>query len=373
MTDPILLIVAALLVVTLAVLSYLLGSRRRSGPGDEIANQFKVLASEILEDRAQRFATQNEQALTQLLAPLQGELAGFRKKVEEVYHGESVDRGALREQLRILTDLNGTLREETTSLTRALKGDTKAQGDWGEVILERLLESAGLTEGLHFTRQGSMRDAEGSRVVPDIVVHLPNGRQMVVDSKVTLTAYSAYAAATDDAVRAQALRAHLDSVRRHIKGLSAKNYQELYGVQSLDCVVMFLPLEGAFLTAVAGDQALWQEAWEKNILLVSPSTLLFVVRTVAHVWRQEAQTKNAQEIARRGAELYDKFVGFATDLEKVGEHLTRATAAHDDARKKLSTGRGNLVRQIELLRELGVRPTKELPPSLARSVEDPDE
>lgn len=372
MTDPLVLLLAALLILALVAVSYLLGTRKRADSSDEIANKFKVLAAEILDDRSRRFAEQNQQAMTHLLAPLQSELSGFRKKVEEVYHGESVDRGALREQLRILTELNGTLREETTSLTQALKGDSKAQGDWGEVILERLLESAGLLEGTHFTRQSSMRDAAGERVIPDVVLHLPNARQMVVDSKVTLTAYTAYSSATDDASRAVALKAHLDSVRRHIKSLSAKNYQELYGVESLDCVVMFLPLEGAFLTAVSSDQELWRDAWERNVLLVSPSTLLFVVRTVAHVWRQESQSRNAQEIAQRGAELYDKFAGFATDLEKVGELLARTSAAHEEARKKLTTGRGNLVRQVEMLRELGVRPTKELPSTLSASAEEMD-
>jgi DNA recombination protein RmuC len=337
---------------------------------EDLSNQFRVLASDIMEEKGKNFVELNQASLTQLLSPLQGELAGFRKKVEDVYVAESKDRSALGEQLRILTELNGTLRAETVSLTKALKGDSKAQGDWGEVILDRLLDSAGLTEGIHYKRQESHRDGEGDRVIPDVVLYLPNDRQMVVDSKVTLTAYSGFAGAETAAAREAALSAHLDAVRRHIKGLSEKNYQTLYALTSLDFVVMFMPLEGAFMSAVTSDQDLFQYAWERNVLLVSPSTLLFVVRTIAHVWTQESQTRNAKEIARRGASLYDKFVGFTGDLLKVGEHLARAHESYDDARKKLSEGPGNLVRQVELLRGLGVRPTKTLAADLVAATDE---
>lgn len=337
---------------------------------EEMSNQFKALASDIMDEKSKKFVEVNQVSMTQILTPLQEELSGFRKKVEEVYVAETKDRSALGEQLRALTELNGTLRDQTTSLTKALKGDSKTQGDWGEVILDRLLDSAGLIEGTHYKRQESHRDGEGDRMIPDVVLYLPNDRQMVVDSKVTLTAYTDFAGATSDEVREAALKAHLDAVRRHIKGLSEKNYQTLYALKSLDFVVMFMPIEGAFMAAVTSDRDLFKFAWEKNVLLVSPSTLLFVVRTIAHVWQQEQQTRNARDIAKRGAVLYDKFVGFAVELSKVGDYLTKARSSYDDARGKLIDGSGNLVRQVEMLRELGVRPGKKMPADLAAAAGD---
>ncbi len=336
----------------------------------ELSDQFRALAAEIMDEKSKKFVELNQASVTQLLTPLQEALTGFRQKVEEVYVNESKDRSALGEKLKILTELNGTLREETNSLTKALKGDAKAQGNWGEVILDRLLESAGLMEGEHYKTQESHRDDEGDRVIPDVVLYLPNERQMVVDSKVTLTAYSEFASATTDEAREAALKAHLEAMRRHVKGLSEKNYQNLYALKSPDFVVLFMPLEGAFMAAVTRDADLFQYAWKRNVLLVSPSTLLFVVRTIAHMWRQEEQKRNVQEIARRGAALYDKFVGFASDLGKVGDHLTRARESYDEARKKLSEGSGNLVRQAEMLRNLGVRPTKTMPADLAASLDE---
>lgn len=342
------------------------------GAREEMSHQFRSLAADILDEKSKKFVELNRTTLATLLSPLQGELAGFRQKVEEVYVNESKDRSALAEQVRALSDLNGTLRNETTNLTRALKGDSKAQGDWGEMLLDRLLDSAGLMEGTHYTRQGQHMDAAGNRVIPDVVLHLPQSRHMVVDSKVTVTAYSEFADATDDATKAEFLRAHLVSVRQHIKGLSEKNYQALYGVESLDFVVMFMPLEGAFMAALTSDRELFQFAWDRNVLLVSPSTLLFVVRTIAHVWRQEAQSRNAQDIADRGGKLYDKFVAFAADLSKVGESLEKAQGSYDEAFRKLSAGSGNLVGQAEKLKKLGVRASKSLPADLVAAT-DPDE
>lgn len=331
---------------------------------DELANHFKALAAEILDEKSRKFVEVNRTTLTTLLDPLQKDLTGFRQRVDEVYVKEAEGRSALAEQVRMLSELNGTLREETTNLTKALKGDSKAQGDWGEHLLDRLLESAGLMEGTHYTRQAQLRDADGGRVIPDVVLHLPQRRQMVVDSKVTLTAYSEYAAAPDEATREQHLKAHLQSVRSHVKGLGAKDYHALHGVESLDFVVMFLPLEGAFTAAVSRDPELFSFAWERNVLLVSPSTLLFVVRTIAHVWRQEDQSRNAQEIADRGGKLYDKFVAFVADLDKVGETLERARGSYDEARRKLVDGSGNLVGQAEKLRKLGVKASRSLPTAL---------
>ncbi len=330
----------------------------------ELSNQFKTLANDILEEKAKRFAEQNQQNLGSLLDPLRTQLSEFKGKVEEVYVQEGKERVALSEQVRQLMELNRTLSNDANNLTKALKGSAKTQGNWGELILERVLEASGLEKGRVYHVQVSQRDAEGNLQQPDVVIDLPQDRKLVVDAKVSLLAYDRYASAASDEERMPAVRAHLDSVRTHIKGLSAKNYQALYGVKSLDMVVMFVPIEPAFMLAVANDESLFMEAWQRNVLLVSPSTLLFVVRTIAHLWRQEAQTRNAQDIARKGADLYDKLAAFVGDLQKVGAKLKDAQSAYDEAEKRLSTGRGNVIRQAEMLRDLGVKATKALPNAL---------
>ena len=330
----------------------------------ELSNQFKALANEILEEKSKRFAEQNQQNLGTLLDPLRTQLNEFKGKVEEVYVQEGKDRTALSEQVRQLMELNKTLSNDANNLTKALKGSAKTQGNWGELILERVLEASGLEKGRVYHVQVSQRDAEGSLQQPDVVIDLPQDRKLVVDAKVSLLAYDRYASATTDEERLPAVRQHLDSVRAHIKGLSAKNYQALYGVKSLDMVVMFVPIEPAFMLAVTSDESLFMEAWQRNVLLVSPSTLLFVVRTIAHLWRQEAQTRNAQDIAKRGAELYDKLAAFVGDLQKVGAKLKDAQSAYDEAEKKLASGRGNVIRQAEMLKDLGVKTTKSLPNAL---------
>ena len=335
-----------------------------------LSDQFKTLAGEILEEKSRRFAEQNQQNLGTLLDPLRTQLSEFKGKVEEVYVKEGQERFALTEQVKQLMELNKTLSNDANNLTKALKGSAKAQGNWGELILERVLEASGLEKGRVYHVQVSQRDAEGNLQQPDVVIDLPQDRKLVVDAKVSLLAYDRYASAATDDERVPAVRAHLDSVRAHIKGLSAKNYQDLYGVKSLDMVVMFVPIEPAFMLAVTHDEALFMEAWQRNVLLVSPSTLLFVVRTIAHLWRQEAQTRNAQDIAKRGAELYDKLAAFVGDLQKVGAKLKDAQSAYEDAEKKLSTGNGNAIRQAEMLKKLGVKATKSLPAALVDAAQD---
>ena len=330
----------------------------------ELSNQFKTLATEILEEKSKRFAEQNQQNLGTLLDPLRTQLNEFKGKVEEVYVQEGKERFALSEQVKQLMELNKTLSNDASNLTKALKGSAKTQGNWGELILERVLEASGLEKGRVYHVQVSQRDAEGNLQQPDVVIDLPQERKLVVDAKVSLVAYDRFASAESDEQRTLAMRQHLDSVRAHVKGLSGKNYQALYGVKSLDMVVMFVPIEPAFMLAVTNDEALFMEAWQRNVLLVSPSTLLFVVRTIAHLWRQEAQTRNAQDIARRGAELYDKLAAFVADLQKVGAKLKDAQSAYDEAEKRLSTGKGNVIRQAEMLKELGVKSTKALPAPL---------
>jgi DNA recombination protein RmuC len=310
-----------------------------------LSDQFKTLAGEILEEKSRRFAEQNQQNLGTLLDPLRTQLI----------------------------ELNKTLSNDANNLTKALKGSAKTQGNWGELILERVLEASGLRKGHEYHVQVSQRDAEGHLQQPDVVIDLPQDRKLVVDAKVSLLAYDRYASADSDDERALAARQHLESVRAHIKGLSSKNYHALYDVKSLDMVVMFVPIEPAFMLSVTHDESLFMDAWQRNVLLVSPSTLLFVVRTIAHLWRQEAQTRNAQDIAKRGAELYDKLAAFVGDLQKVGTKLKDAQSAYDEAEKKLSSGRGNVIRQAEMLKALGVKATKALPNTLVEAAGDVEE
>lgn len=328
------------------------------------------MASDILEEKSKRFAEQNQETLGQLLTPLRNQLSEFKGKVEEVYVQEGKDRSALSEQVKQLVGLNQALSEDAKNLTRALKGEAKTQGNWGELVLERVLEASGLRKGHEYVVQDSQVREDGSRAQPDVVIYLPEERRLVVDAKVSLVAYEQHISAESDEDRALSVRRHLDSVRAHIKGLSDKKYQALYGLQSLDFVLMFVPVEPAFMMAVTHDSNLFMEAWDRNVLLVSPSTLLFVVRTVAHLWRQEAQSRNAQDIAKRGAELYERLHDFVKDLETVGNRLSQAREAYDSAHKRLATGKGNVIRQAEMLRELGVKPTKTLAVTLIEVAND---
>jgi DNA recombination protein RmuC len=337
---------------------------------EQLSNRFKTLASEILEDKTKRFTEQNQTSLNQLLEPLKVKITEFQGEVHKVYVQEGKDRSALAEQVKQLMALNNQLSKDAHNLTSALKGQAKAQGNWGELILERVLEASGLRKGHEYDVQESHTRADGSRAQPDVVVHLPEDRHLIVDAKVSLTAYEEHANAETDHQRDAAMKRHLDSVRAHVKELSEKNYQQLYGLQSLDFVLMFIPVEPAFMLAISHDSDLWQDAWKKNVLLVSPSTLLFVVRTVAHLWRQEQQSRNAQEIASQGGKLYDKLVGFVEDLENLGTKLKQAQSAYDGAYNKFSEGRGNVIRQAEQLKNLGVKPTKHLPKKMIDSTLD---
>lgn len=330
----------------------------------QLSNQFRVLANDILEEKSKRFTEQNQTNIDQILSPLKIKLQEFQSKVEEVYVQEGKDRSTLAEQVKQLMTLNKQMSQDAHNLTSALKGQAKTQGNWGEFILERILENSGLNKGEHYKTQESHTREDGSRARPDVIIYLPEGRHLVIDAKVSIVAYNDYANSDDDLARDGALKRHIESIRAHIRELSSKNYQEIYQLKSLDFVIMFVPVEPAFMLAIAQDGELWQDAWTKNVLLVSPSTLLFVVRTVAHLWRQEQQTRNAQDIAKRGGELYDKLVGFVDDFEKIGKKLKSAQESYDDAFGKFTGGRGNVIRQAEMLRELGVKPTKSLPPTI---------
>ncbi|HEX4582526.1 MAG TPA: DNA recombination protein RmuC [Acidobacteriaceae bacterium] len=339
---------------------------------DLMADQFRVLANDILEEKSRRFTEQNQSNLGQLLDPLKTRLQEFQSKVDQVYVQESRDRSALAQQVTSLLEMNQRLAAEARDLTQALKGAAKTQGDWGEMVLERILEAAGLRRGHEYTTQETIARADASRARPDVILHLPGDRKLVIDAKVSLLDYGTYCATTDEALRRHTATRHCASLREHIRDLAARNYHCLPGLETLDFVILFVPIEPAFLLALETDNNLWVDAWEKNILLVSPSTLLFVVRTVAHLWRQEEQARNVQQIAERGAELYDKFAGFVDDLSRVGARIQQTHDAYNAAFDKLTRGRGNLVRQVEMLRALGVQPTKRLPRQLTQRAEELD-
>ena len=335
--------------------------------------QFKNLANDILDDKTRRFTEQNALSLDALLKPLQTKLTEFKEQVSTSYANESRERFALKNEIERLSALNVKMSDETRSLTQALKGDSKVQGNWGELVLESILESSGLRKGEEYLVQDSHTQVDGSRLQPDIVVRLPEGRHLVVDSKVSITAYARHAESLDADTAQIELNAHIQSLRQHIQGLSSKNYSSLYGVGSVDFVLMFIPIEPAFLLALKSAPNLYQEALAKNIVLVCPSTLMATLRTVAHLWRQDHQNKNALEIARQCGALYDKFVGFIDDMERLGQRIDQAQTSYHDAFSKLKTGKGNLIRTAERVRELGVKPSKTLPTGLLDSVADTDD
>ena len=350
-----------------------LDSERKQGLGriesineakEALTSQFKNLANEILEDKSKRFTEQNAASLDALLKPLQTKLSEFKEQVSNSYGNEARERFALKSEIERLANLNLRMSDETRSLTQALKGDSKVQGNWGELVLESILESSGLRKGEEYLVQDSHTLTDGSRLQPDVVVKLPEGRSLVVDSKVSITAYARHAETTDPLIAERELAAHIQSLRQHIQGLSSKNYSSLYGIGSVDFVLMFVPIEPAFLLALKTAPNLYQEALAKNIVLVCPSTLMATLRTVAHLWRQDHQNRNALEIAKQCGTLYDKFVGFVDDLEKLGQRLDQAQGSYHDAFNKLKSGKGNLIRTAEKVRELGVKPSKNLSESL---------
>jgi DNA recombination protein RmuC len=334
---------------------------------EKLSDAFKSLASDILEQTSSRFTEQNKTNIGQILGPLATKIQEFQAKVELVHHQDSTDRTTLREQVRQLMSLSERVSDDARNLADALKGSSKTQGNWGELILESVLEASGLRKGHEYELRETYHYEDGNRGQPDVVIRLPEERQLVIDAKVSLTDYDRYANAGNDAERQSALESHVASVRRHIKELSEKNYHTLYELNSLDLVVMFVPIEPAFAAAVAEDGTLWEEGLRRNVLLVSPSILLFVLRTVAYLWRQEAQARNVQEIAKCGADLYDKFVGFVADMKGLGHQLQKADSCYENAFSKLHEGKGNLVGRADKLRKLGVTPKKSLPPELVEA------
>src|ERR1700722_17649283 len=325
---------------------------------------FKALASEVLEEKSKRFVEQNQSSLGQVLEPLKTRLEDFQARIEAARIEQVRGGEKLSAHIDKLFESNSRISDQANNLKIAWRGSRKAQGAWGELILERTLEAAGLRPGHEYDSQESYAADNGTRAQPDVVIHLPGDRHLVIDSKVSLVHHGAYNTAESDAARALAADSHCSSVRTHIRGLAEKNYQTLYGLNSIDFVIMFLPFESAFMLAISRDDKLWEQAWQRNVLLVSPSTLLFVLRTVASLWRQEQQKHNVEEIARRGAELYNKLAGFVADFTDMGDRLDQAQTSYNDALAKLHTGPGNVIRQAEMLRGLGVKPTKQIPQGL---------
>jgi len=322
--------------------------------------EFQVIANKILEEKTQKFTETNSKSLDQILNPLKEKIKTFEEKVEKTYQHEAAERNSLKGVVQQLMEQSLRIKDEANSLTRALRGDSKKQGNWGEVILERVLERSGLVKDREYRLQAALTDEEGRRLQPDAIIDLPDEKHLVVDSKVSLLAYERWVNAETDDEREGYAKQHIQSVENHVKSLSAKNYHDLYQIHSPDFVLLFMPIESAFSMSITYKADLFSDAWDRKVVIVSPSTLLATLRTIASMWKQERQTRNVLEIAKEAGALYDKFVGFLQDLEKVGEYLTRAVRAHEDATRKLSTGPGNVVTKVEKLKKLGARANKQI-------------
>jgi len=332
--------------------------------------EFQALANKILEEKTQKFTETNTRNLDQILNPLKEKIKSFEEKVEKTYNAEAAERNTLKGVVEQLMEQSRHIKDEANSLTRALRGDSKKQGNWGEVILERVLERSGLTKDQEYHLQASLLDEEGRRLQPDAIIHLPDDKHLVVDSKVSLVAYERWVNADDDEERDQFARQHVISVENHVKSLSAKNYQELYQINSPDFVLLFMPIESAFSMSVTYKSELFSDAWDRRVVIVSPSTLLATLRTIASIWKQERQTRNVLDIAKEAGALYDKFVGFLTDMDKVGSQLESAQKFHAEARKKLGSGAGNVIKRVENLKKLGAKASKQIDSDFLEESED---
>lgn len=331
---------------------------------------FELIASRILDEKSQKFTEQNRNNLDILLTPLKENIKAFEEKVDRVYKVESDERNILKGVITQLMDLNKMMSIETQNLTRALKGDNKKQGNWGEMILERVLERSGLVKDQEYRVQASMQSAEGNRFLPDVIIDLPDNKHLIIDSKVSLIAYARLVDCETDPEKDLYIKQHIASLRSHITDLSSKNYSELYKINSPDFVMLFIPIESCFSIAVQKDAELFNYAWDKRVVIVSPSTLLATLRTIASIWKQERQNRNVMEIARLSGEMYDKFVGFAGDMESIGKNIKQSHDAYDKAVSKLSTGRGNLAVTAEKIKKLGAKTGKQIDQKLLTDLED---
>ncbi len=343
--------------------------------GEKFTNEFKVLANQILEDKSKKFTDLNRENIGKLLEPLGKNIEDFKKKVEDTYDKESKQRFSLEEKIKELVSLNQKISEEANNLTRALKGDAKKQGDWGEMILENILEQSGLTKGREYFVQGFIKDEagnivkteDGKKLQPDVMVLYPDNRKIIIDSKVSLTAYERYTITDDPCEQQKELANHIRSVRAHVENLSSKNYQDY--APSLDFVMLFIPIEPAYLLAIKNDTELWNYAYQKRILLISPTNLIAALKLLQDLWKREYQNRHAIEIAERGGRLYDKFVGFVDSLQDIGTHIERSEKAYSSAMNQLKEGSGNLIGQVEKLKKLGVKASKSLPDDMLSRAE----
>lgn len=340
---------------------------------EKFTKEFENLANKILEEKTQKFTEQNKENLKNILSPLQDKILHFEKKVEDT-HKESIDyHAALRQQIVSLSEMNAQMSKETINLTKALKGDSKMQGNWGELVLERVLEKSGLEKGREYEVQQAFTTAEGTRILPDVIINLPDGKKMVVDSKVSLTAYEKYVNEEDDVQQNLHLKEHVNSVKRHVEQLSDKRYQDIYQMESPDFVLLFIPIEPAFALALQEDLTLYNKAFEKNIVIVTPSTLLATLRTIDSMWTNQKQQENAIEIARQAGALYDKFEGFVSDLIKIGKKMDEAKVEYSAAMNKLTEGKGNLVTSAEKLKKMGAKAKKALPEAILKRAENDED
>lgn len=335
----------------------------------KFTKEFENLANKILEEKSNKFTEQNRENMKNILSPLQDKIQLFEKKVEDT-HKESIDyHAALRQQILGLREMNIQMSKETINLTKALKGDSKMQGNWGELVLERVLEKSGLEKGREYEVQQAFTTEEGNRVFPDVVINLPDGKKMIVDSKVSLTAYEKYSNEEDDTIRLGWLKEHVNSIKRHVEQLGNKNYHDLYHIESPDFVLLFIPIEPAFAVALNEDNSLYNKAFEKNIVIVTPSTLLATLRTIDSMWTNQKQQENALEIARQAGALYDKFEGFVNDLIKIGKKIDESKTEYAAAMNKLVEGKGNLITSVEKLKKMGAKAKKALPESIINRAE----
>ncbi len=334
--------------------------RRLDEVKTQMQQEFKLIANEILKANSQEFTQKSKKELDDLINPLKEKITNFEKKVNETYEKGIKDQTELKAEFKKIYELSKQLDKDAKDLTKALKSDSKQQGNWGEVVLERILEQSGLVKDREYFIQETGKNIDGKVIRPDVIIKLPDNKFMIIDAKVSLTAFQEYISAEDNEQKQKALKKHIESVKKHVKELSEKNYPSFEGINTPDFVLMFMPVEPAFAAAMQSDPNIFSYAWERKVVIVSPTTLLATLRTIESIWKQERQTRNAVEIARQAGALYDKFVGFLKDLDKIGDYLDKSQKAYNDARNKLSDGKGNIVRQVEKLKELGAKTQKEI-------------
>ena len=338
---------------------------------EQMKLEFKELADKILTSNSEKFSNQNQENLNKMISPIKEQFSEFKKQINDVYIKEAKDRSMLQAEINSIKEINHQMSADAKNLTNALKGESKTQGMWGEMVLERVLENSGLREGEEFEREVSLEhESDNSRFRPDVIVHLPDSRDIIIDAKTSLTAYEKYISADGEVEKENFAAEHLASVKKHIKELSDKDYTSLKGIESLDFIFMFVPIESALLMALEYDKGLFDMAFKKNVILVGPTTLMVSLRAVENTWKYEHQQRNAQEIAKRAGLLYDKFVGFLEGVEKLGTQLATAQKTYDDTFSKMHNGRGSVTSQFDKLKKLGAAASKELPQNIAKQIED---